>query len=144
MRMAAGRTVRRLALGGALIGHLLLASAAAPVGAGPGSAAAPSAGGPASFAATKGAPAKLIDINSASRAQLKTLPGIGDAEAGRIIAGRPYLSKTHLVSDAGIPAGVYQSIRHRIIAVQNQAARAKLRAAAGTGASARAPASQPR
>lgn len=60
----------------------------------------------------------LIDINSASRARLKTLPGIGDAEAERIVAGRPYLSKASLVTAKVIPAGVYQAIRHRIIAIQ--------------------------
>jgi len=73
------------------------------------------------------APAQLVDINSASRAQLKSLPGIGDAEADRIVAGRPYLSKVHLVTEAGIPIGTYQSIRHQIVAVQNKAARAKLK-----------------
>jgi DNA uptake protein ComE-like DNA-binding protein len=61
----------------------------------------------------------LIDINSASRAQLETLPGIGDAEAERIVAGRPYLSKAGLVTNKIIPAGVYQAIRHRIIAIQH-------------------------
>lgn len=64
-------------------------------------------------------PAKaLIDINSASRSQLKSLPGVGDAEADRIIAGRPYLSKAGLVTAHALPAGVYQAIRHRIVAVQ--------------------------
>lgn len=67
----------------------------------------------------------LIDINSASRAQLKTLPGIGDAEAERIIAGRPYLTKAGLVTDKIIPAGVYQAIRHRIIAIQHAPPAAK-------------------
>lgn len=61
----------------------------------------------------------LIDINSASLAQLKTLPGIGDVEAKRIIAGRPYLSKAGLVTEQVIPAGIYQAIRHRIIAIQH-------------------------
>jgi DNA uptake protein ComE-like DNA-binding protein len=61
----------------------------------------------------------LIDINSASPAQLKTLPGIGAAEAARIVAGRPYLSKASLVTDHVIPAGVYQEIRHRIVAIQH-------------------------
>jgi DNA uptake protein ComE-like DNA-binding protein len=60
----------------------------------------------------------IIDINSASRQQLKTLPGIGDAEAGRIIAGRPYLSKADLVSSKAIPAGTYLSIKRAIVAKQ--------------------------
>ncbi len=59
-----------------------------------------------------------IDINSASRAQLKALPGIGDAVAERIIARRPYRTKAELVTANVIPAGIYQSIRHQIIAIQ--------------------------
>jgi DNA uptake protein ComE-like DNA-binding protein len=84
------------------------------------------------------APVKLVDINSASRAELKTLPGIGDAEADKIIAGRPYLSKVHIVTEAGLPVGTYQSIRHQIVAVQNKAAKAKFKTLAG------APPAQPR
>lgn len=60
---------------------------------------------------------KPVDINSASKAELKTLPGIGDADAEKIIAGRPYNSKADLVTKGLIPAGVYQSNRHQIIAL---------------------------
>jgi DNA uptake protein ComE-like DNA-binding protein len=63
-------------------------------------------------------PRKLIDINSASKTQLKTLPGIGDAEAARIIAGRPYLTKADLVTAKAIPAGTYVSIKRSIVALQ--------------------------
>ena len=63
------------------------------------------------------APVKLIDINTASRSDLKTLTGIGDAEADRIIAGRPYLSKAELVTKKVMPAGPYLSIRKRIVAM---------------------------
>jgi len=59
---------------------------------------------------------KLVDINSASRAELKALPGIGDAEAERIIAGRPYLSKAELVSRNVMPEGVFVSLRKQLIA----------------------------
>jgi len=59
-----------------------------------------------------------IDINSASRDQLKTLPGIGDAEANRIISGRPYHSTADLAERGVIPTGVYVSLKGRIIAKQ--------------------------
>ena len=74
----------------------------------------------ASFAATPAASVAPIDINSASRAQLKTLPGIGDGEAERIVAGRPYLSKADLASKHVIPTGVYLSLKNRVIAKQGQ------------------------
>lgn len=61
---------------------------------------------------------RLVDINSASRAELKTLPGIGDAEADKIIANRPYLTKSSLVSKKVLELGPYDALRGRIIAVQ--------------------------
>ena len=68
---------------------------------------------------------KQIDINSASRAQLKTLPGIGDAEARKIIAGRPYTSKADLVTKNVLPEGLYISIRYRIIAIPADKSKSK-------------------
>lgn len=59
-----------------------------------------------------------VDINSAGKAELKTLPGIDDAAARRIIAGRPYPSKAFLVTRNVISPGVYAQIRKRIIAIQ--------------------------
>jgi len=70
---------------------------------------------------------KLVDINSAGRAQLKTLPGIGDAEADRIIAGRPYLSKANLVTASVISRSTYEGLKARVIAKPNRATQAKLR-----------------
>lgn len=64
------------------------------------------------------ADAKAIDINSATKEQLKTLPGVTDAYADKIIAGRPYLSKGFLVTKNIIPEGLFQSIRYRIAARQ--------------------------
>jgi hypothetical protein len=60
----------------------------------------------------------LVDLNSASRAQLKTLPGIGDAEAQRIIASRPYPSKFKLVADNVLSSAQFEPIRHRVVALQ--------------------------
>jgi competence protein ComEA len=72
-------------------------------------------------AASQAKPVASIDINSASRAQLKTLPGIGDVEADRIISGRPYLSKAELATRDAIPTGVYLSLKDRVIAKQKSA-----------------------
>lgn len=79
---------------------------------------APGAGRPAS------APA-LVDINSAGRRELMTLPGVGPAEAARIVAGRPYRTKADLVIKNAVPEGVFVSIRHRIVAVQKPAKTAR-------------------
>jgi competence protein ComEA len=62
-------------------------------------------------------PVHLVDINSASRRELKTLPGIGDAEADKIIANRPYLTKTELVTKQVLPTGPYLSLKSRIVAM---------------------------
>jgi DNA uptake protein ComE-like DNA-binding protein len=62
--------------------------------------------------------AELIDINAATEAQLKSLPGIGDAYAAKIIAGRPYARKDQLKSRNIVPAATYEKIQERIIARQ--------------------------
>ena len=59
-----------------------------------------------------------VDINSASPAELKKLPGIGDAEAQKIIAGRPYGSSAWLSTKKILPDGFYLSIRDFIVARQ--------------------------
>jgi competence protein ComEA len=70
---------------------------------------------------------KLVDINSAGKAQLKKLPGIRDAEAGKIIAGRPYLSKADLVTQHIMSLAEYEKLKELVIALPNQATAEKLR-----------------
>jgi DNA uptake protein ComE-like DNA-binding protein len=64
------------------------------------------------------APASLIDINTATAAQLKAVPGIGDVYAAKIIAGRPYKNITQLKSGGILPAGVYAKVKGSLIAKQ--------------------------
>lgn len=66
-----------------------------------------------------------IDINSASKEELMTLPGIGDATAQKIIEGRPYKSKAQLKSKTIVPDATYDKISDRIIAHQNTAKQTK-------------------
>jgi DNA uptake protein ComE-like DNA-binding protein len=95
-------------------------------------AAAQNSGGPAAAKATANSPQTIahpqsisekiaesktrMDINTATAAQLKTLPGIGDAYAARIIGGRPYTAKNQLVQRGILPQNAYAAISSQIIA----------------------------
>jgi DNA uptake protein ComE-like DNA-binding protein len=127
MRGPGERSVQRGAIAAALgaLGLMVAEGLSFAADPGPSSAPPPAAtAGTTSKKATSPA-AALVDINSASLAQLKTLPGIGEAEAARIVAGRPYLSKADLAVKEVIPTGIYVSLKDRIIAIQKQQPKAK-------------------
>lgn len=75
-------------------------------------------------AATKAKPAakkpqgKQVDVNTASRDELKTLPGIAESDVDKIIAGRPYLSKAHLLTHGVLSEAQYYTVKTRIKASQ--------------------------
>jgi competence protein ComEA len=102
----------RTSLKTAVLSTLLMAAIAAGVA---------WAGVPASGA---GQPAKaeaavaLVDINSATAAELAALPGIGDAYSAKIIAGRPYARKDELVQRKIVPQATYRKCSAKIIAKQ--------------------------
>jgi len=71
----------------------------------------------------------LVDINTATDAELKAIPGLGDAYVAKIVVGRPYANKSQLKSRNILPAAVYEKVKDLIIAKQ---AKKDDKAAAGT------------
>jgi competence protein ComEA len=59
---------------------------------------------------------ELLDINTATKAQLAELPGIGEVYSQKIIDGRPYKMKTELTKI--LPEKTYAKIVDLIIAKQ--------------------------
>ncbi|SRR6266568_4558555 len=57
-----------------------------------------------------------IDINSASKEDLMKLEGVGDVTAGKIIAGRPYKTKTELLNKKIVNKATYAKISDKLVA----------------------------
>jgi DNA uptake protein ComE-like DNA-binding protein len=60
-------------------------------------------------------PEKKVDLNNATKAELMKLPSVGEAEAVKIIANRPYISKVDLVTKAGLPEGLYVAVKNKVV-----------------------------
>ena len=65
--------------------------------------------------------AELMDINTASDDQLKTLPGMTDDVVKKIVAGRPYTGKDQLLKQNIVDKDEYGKIRPLIVAKQPKA-----------------------
>ncbi len=63
---------------------------------------------------TRPSPDKPVDLNSASKAQLMSLPGMDSSSADRIIAGRPYSSEHELLERRIVSRDEYNKIADSI------------------------------
>jgi competence protein ComEA len=68
---------------------------------------------------------KPVDINSASAEQLKTVPGVDDALAEKIIKNRPYPRRAYLVTKEVYAQDDYYKIKDYFIAVPPPEAKTK-------------------
>jgi competence protein ComEA len=70
--------------------------------------------------AAKSKPPK-VDLNTASQKELEDLPGVGEATAKKIVAGRPYSSVSGL-EKAGVPKSTVDKIRKLVTVSKTTAA----------------------
>ena len=61
-----------------------------------------------------------VDLNTATQQELEALPGVGEATAKKIIAGRPYASVADL-SKAGVPQSTIDKISSQVTVSKSKA-----------------------
>ncbi len=59
-------------------------------------------------------PDKLVNINSASKTELQTLPGVDESTAERIIQGRPYHTRDELGAKGAVSPEEFNQIKEKI------------------------------
>lgn len=62
--------------------------------------------------------AGLVDINTATAAELHALPGISDGDSAKIIHARPYADTNQLVSRHVVSEATYDKIKDHVVAKQ--------------------------
>ena len=90
--------------------HVTVGSTAAPAAAAPAATKPAAKGTSSSTANNKLAPGQVVNINTASKEQIESLPGIGPVKAQAIIDGRPYVKTEDIMKVRGIKQGIYHKI----------------------------------
>jgi competence protein ComEA len=90
---------------------ILALTIAAPVLAQPAATTMPN---PTSPSATTAPKTDMVDLNSATTAELKALPGVSDSDAAKIIQGRPYTDKNQLVAKKVVSEAIYEKIKDHV------------------------------
>lgn len=93
---------------------ILALTIAAPVLAQPAAPTMPSTTSPSS-ATTPATKTEVVDLNSATAAELKALPGVTDSDAAKIIQGRPYTDKSQLVAKKVVSDATYEKIKDHVV-----------------------------
>lgn len=65
-----------------------------------------------------------VDINSASKEDLMKVPGMTDEMADKIVAGRPYKSRTELTSKSVMTKAEYAKMKGHLVAKKEKASAA--------------------
>ena len=60
--------------------------------------------------------AEMVDLNSATAAELKALPGVSDSDVAKIIQGRPYTDRNQLVGKKVVSEATYEKIKDHVVA----------------------------
>jgi competence protein ComEA len=55
-----------------------------------------------------------VDLNTATAAELRALPGLSEGDAAKIIQGRPYTDKSQLVAKKVVSESTYDKIKDRV------------------------------
>ena len=78
----------------------------------------------------------MVNLNTASAAELDALPGVGPSLAEAIIRHRPYANAEEALSKGAVPRAVFERIRDRVVTATvnvNAASPAELDALPGIG-----------